>query len=242
MRQLKFAIRMLLKTPFVTTVAVLSLGLGIGANTAIFALFNQILMRPLPVTAPEALVNLGAPGSKNGSTSCNHSGDCDQVFSYPMFLDLSRQQQVFTGIAAHWLFGANVGYQDQTLSADGAEVSGSYFGVLGLQPALGRLIAPEDTATPGGATVAVLSEDYWTTRFKRDTGVLGRAIVINGQPLSVVGVAPHGFDGTTPGTRVKVFVPITLRATMEPPFSGFDDRTNYWAYLFARLKPGVSIE
>jgi predicted permease len=242
MRQLTFAVRMLLKTPFVTTVAVLSLGLGIGANTAIFALFNQILVRPLPVAAPGELVNLGAPGLKNGSNSCNNSGNCDQVFSYPMFLDLARQQQVFTGLAAHRIFGANVGYQDQTLPVDGAEVSGSYFGVLGLQPALGRLIAPEDTATVGGAAVVVLSEDYWTTRFKRDAGVLGRSIVVNGQPLAIVGVAPRGFDGTTPGTRAKVFVPITLRSGMEPPFAGFDDRTNYWAYLFARLKPGVSIE
>jgi predicted permease len=242
MRQLTLAVRMLLKTPFVTTVAVLSLGLGIGANTAIFALFNQILVRPLPVAAPGDLVSLGAPGLKNGSNSCNNSGNCDQVFSYPMFLDLARQQQVFTGLAAHRIFDANVGYQDQTLTVDGVEVSGSYFGVLGLQPALGRLITPEDTATVGGAAVAVLSEDYWTTRFKQDAGVLGRALVVNGQPLTIVGVAPRGFDGTTPGTRAKIFVPITLRTGMEPPFAGFDSRTNYWAYLFARLKPGVSIE
>src|SRR5262245_34302256 len=111
MRHLSFAVRMLLKTPFVTGVAVLSLGLGIGANTAIFARFNQILMRPLPVEAPEALVNLAAPGPKNGSNSCNNSGNCDVVFSYPMFLDLAqdKDQQVFSGIAAHRLFGANVG-------------------------------------------------------------------------------------------------------------------------------------
>src|SRR5215470_9307742 len=165
MRQLSFAVRMLLKSPFVTTVAVLSLGLGIGANTAIFALFNQILLRPLPVEQPEALVNLAAPGVKNGSTSCNNSGDCDAVFSYPMFLGLARDQQVFTGIAAHRLFGANVGYDNQTVPVDGIEVSGSYFTVLGLKPALGRLITLEDTATAGAAPVAVLSEDYWVTRF-----------------------------------------------------------------------------
>jgi putative ABC transport system permease protein len=242
MRQLRVAVRTLLKTPFVTTVAVLSLGLGIGANTAIFSLFNQILLRPLPVDAPEQLVNLGAPGLKNGSTSCNDSGDCDAVFSYPMFLDLSRQQQVFTGIAAHWLFDANVGYARETLMVDGAEVSGSYFGVLGLQPALGRLIAPADTDTVGGTPVAVLSYDYWNTRFAHDAGVVGQQMVVNGQSLTVVGVAPPGFDGTTRGTRVKVFVPITLRGLMEPPFSGFDDRTNYWAYLFARIEPGVTID
>ena len=242
MRQLSFAFRMLRKAPFVTTVAVLSLGLGIGANTAIFALFNQILLRPLPVDSPEALVNLGAPGVKNGSNSCNNSGDCDVVFSYPMFLDLARDQQVFTGIAAHRIFAANVGYDNQTLPVDGIEVSGGYFNVLGLTPAIGRLIAPEDAETAGGAPVAVLSEDYWVTRFKQDANVLGKTLVVNGQPLTVVGVAPHAFDGTTRGTRAKLFVPITLRATMEPPFTGFEDRQNYWAYLFARLKPGVSIE
>jgi predicted permease len=240
-RQLSFAVRMLRKTPFVTTVAVLSLGLGIGANTR-FCAVQPILLRPLAVESPEALVNLGAPGVKNGSNSCNNSGDCDAVFSYPMFLDLARDQQVFTGIAAHRIFAANVGYDNQTLPVDGVEVSGSYFNVLGLTPALGRLIAPEDAATAGGAPVAVLSEDYWVTRFKQDANVLGKTLVLNGQPLTVVGVAPRGFDGTTRGTRAKLFVPITLRATMEPPFTGFEDRQNYWAYLFARLKPGVSME
>src|SRR5690349_1404172 len=197
MRQLTFAARMLMKTPFVTAVAVLSLGLGIGANTAIFALFNQILLRPLPVAAPNELVNLAAPGMKNGSTACNNSGDCDAVFSYPMYLDLQREQQSFTGIAAHRIFGANIGYEGQTLLVDGILVSGNYFDVLGLRPLQGRLIQPDDTATVGGEQVAVLSEDYWVSRFKADTNVVGKTIVINGQPLSVVGVAPHGFDGTT---------------------------------------------
>src|SRR6185436_19925236 len=103
MRQLTFALRMLWKTPFVSAVAILSLGLGIGANTAIFTMFNQVLMQPLPVARPSELVNLAAPGPKSGSTSCNNSGDCDAVFSYPMYLDLAREQQAFTGIAAHRL-------------------------------------------------------------------------------------------------------------------------------------------
>ena len=242
MRQITFAVRMLRKTPFVTLVAVLSLGLGIGANTAIFSLFNQILMRPLPVTSPEALVNLGAPGPKSGSQSCNNSGDCDAVFSYPMYLDLSGAADVFTGIAAHRGFGANVGYRDDTRPTEGIQVSGNYFSVLGLQPALGRLIAPADTGTVGGAPVAVLSHDYWQTRFEGSPGILGQSLVVNGQSLTVVGVAPEGFDGTTRGTRAGIFVPITLRGQMEPPFDGFDDRRNYWAYLFARLAPGVTLE
>src|SRR4051794_39889396 len=114
MSNLKFALRTLFKTPFVTVVAILSLALGIGANAAIFSLFNQILLRPLPVPEPDRLVNLGAPGPKPGSNSCNQAGGCDQVFSYPMFRDLERVQTPFTGIAAHETFGANIAAREQT--------------------------------------------------------------------------------------------------------------------------------
>ena len=242
MKQIAFAIRMLWKTPFVSAVAILSLGLGIGANTAIFTMFNQVLLQPLPVERPSELVNLASPGPKSGSTSCNNSGDCDAVFSYPMYLDLARDQQVFTGIAAHRLFSTNVGYDNTTLPEDSAEVSGNYFEVLGLQPARGRLLSAADTAAAGGAAVAVLSYDYWTTRFNRDPDIVGRTLVVNGHSLGVVGVAPPSFDGTTRGTRVKVFVPITLKTLMEPQYEGLDQRNGYWAYLFARLKPGVSVD
>src|SRR6185369_13321335 len=107
MRHLKLAFRTLFKTPFVTAVAVTSLALGIGANAAIFSVFDEMLLRPLPVREPEQLVNLAAPGPKPGSQSCNQAGDCDVVFSYPMFRDLEKQQAVFTGIAAHRVFDAN---------------------------------------------------------------------------------------------------------------------------------------
>ena len=171
MRDLALAIRMLRKTPFVTVVAVLSLGLGIGANTAIFSLFDVVLMQPLPVEMPEQLVNLGAPGPKSGSTSSNNSGDSDAVFSYPMFRDLERDQQVFTGIAAHRIFGANVGYNDVTQPGDGAEVSGSYFSVLGVRPALGRLITPEDDRVVGESAVVVRT----TTGCRASIGIRGRS-------------------------------------------------------------------
>ena len=115
MRHLKLAVRMLLKTPFVTAVAILSLALGIGANAAIFSLFDQILLRPLPVSQPNGLVNLGAPGPKPGSQSCSQAGDCEAVFSYPMFRDLERLQTVFTGVAAHRGFGANLTVQNEPL-------------------------------------------------------------------------------------------------------------------------------
>jgi predicted permease len=242
MLNVKFALRTLFKTPFVTIIAIISLALGIGANAAIFSLFDQMLLRPLPVREPERLVNLGAPGPKPGSNSCNNAGGCDVVFSYQMFRDLERVQTVFTGIAAHRTFGANLASRGQTSSGEGMLVSGSYFPVLGLQPALGRLLGPDDDRVIGESHVAVLSYAWWQSRFGLDPSVLNDTLIINGRSMTIVGVAPRGFDGTTLGTRPQVFVPITMREFMQPGFKGFDRRQSYWAYLFARLKPDVTID
>jgi predicted permease len=244
MRQLTLAFRTLFRTPFVTIVAILSLALGIGANTAIFSLFHELIMRPLPVAAPGELVNLSAPGPKPGSTSCGQAGNCEQVFSYPMFRDLERAQDVFSGVAAHVLFGANFAYDGETINGLGLLVSGSYFPTLGLAPALGRLFAPADDHAIGEPHAVVLSHAYWARRFASSPHVLGQTIIVNGQSMTIIGVAPSGFDGTTTtlGNRPLVFVPITMRRVMQPTFDGFENRRNYWAYLFARLKPGVSIE
>jgi predicted permease len=242
MMNLKLAFRTLFRSPFVALIAIVSLGLGIGANAAIFSLYNQLLLRPLPAHEPFQLVNLANPGPKPGSQSCNNAGDCDEVFSYPMFRDLERVQTAWTGIAAHRLFGANLAYRGQTASGEGMLVSGSYFPVLGIQPALGRLLGPDDDRVIGEPLVGVLSHAYWRSRFNENPGVINDVLVVNGQHLTIVGVAPRGFDGTTVGSRPQVFVPITLRGQMSPGFKGFDNRRSYWAYLFARLKPGVSIE
>ena len=242
MSSLKFALRTLFKTPFVTIIAIVSLALGIGANAAIFSCFNQMLLEALTVPQPAQLVNLAAPGPKPGSQSCNQAGDCDVVFSYAMFRDLQKVQTVFTGIAAHRLFGANLAYQGQTMNGDGVLVSGNYFQVLQVQPALGRLFDSNDDRLVGEAQVVVLSHAYWTTRFAADPGVLNQGLIVNGQTLTIVGVAPQGFDGTTLGTKPQVFVPITLRGTMNPGFNQWANRQTYWAYLFARLRPGVSID
>jgi predicted permease len=242
MVNLKLAFRTLFKTPFVTLVAVLSLALGIGANAAIFSLFDQMLLRPLPVSRPDRLVNLGAPGPKPGSTSCGQAGDCDEVFSYPMFRDLQKAQTDFSGIAGHVATGVNVAYHRQTLTGQGMLVSGSYFPVLGIKPALGRLLTPNDDRTVGANSVAVLGYDFWANQLGSDPGVLDQQIVINGQSMTIVGVAPEGFEGTTLGVRPMVFVPISMRALVNPGWRGFENRQSYWIYLFARLKPGVSIE
>ena len=242
MPNIRLALRTLFKSPFVTMVAIISLALGIGANSAIFSLFDQMLLRPLPVPAPNELVNFQSPGPKPGSQSCSQAGSCDEIFSYPMFRDLEAAQASFTGIAAHRNFGGSIGYQGTSLSGEGLLVSGSYFPVLGLTPALGRLFTPEDDKTIGSHFVVVLSHDYWRTRFSTNPNVLNETLIVNGQAMTIVGVAPRGFAGTTLGNNPDIFVPITMRGLMQPGFTGFQNRRQYWAYLFARLKPGVSIE
>ena len=165
MRNLKLAFRTLFKTPFVAVVAILSLALGIGANAAIFSLFDELLLQPLPVTDPARLANFKAPGPQYGSNSCNDAGDCDEVFSYPMLRDLQKANTAFSGIAGHFLLGVSIAMSGQTpVSGRGLYVTGNYFSVLGLRPALGRLFTPRDDETIGGNYVAVLSYPYWETQ------------------------------------------------------------------------------
>jgi predicted permease len=242
MRSLRLAFRTLFRTPFVTTIAVLSLALGIGANAAIFSLFDQILLRPLPVREPDRLVNLGAPGPKPGSQSCGQAGDCDVVFSYRMFRDLEQRQTVFTGVAAHDRLGVSVVYKDQPLTGDGMYVSGSYFPTLGVRPALGRLLTESDDQSIGTNFVTVLSYAYWQSRLGGDRDVLGKSIIVNGQALTIVGVAAEGFEGTTLGVKPLVYVPISMRGLLTIGFREFENRRSYWIYLFARLKPGVTLQ
>ena len=241
MRSLTFAIRSLFRTPFITATAIVSLALGIGATAGIFSVFHQVLLQSLAVPDPSALVNLSAPGPKPGFGSCGRAGDCDVVFSYAMFRDLQKIQTIFTDIAAHVGFGANLAYEGQTSSGGGLLVSGSYFPVLELQPALGRLLNSNDDKLVGESRVVMLSYNYWSSRYGLDPTILNKQIIVNGQSLTIVGVAPKGFDGTTIGMRPAMFVPITLRSVLDAD-TGWSLRTDYWAYLFARLRPGVTID
>jgi predicted permease len=238
----KLAFRTLFKSPFVTAVAILSLALGIGANAAIYSLFDEILLRPLPVREPERLVYLRSEGPKQGMTSCNQAGDCDDVFSYAMLRDLEQKQTVFTGLAGHFIFGVNLAYRGQTLNSQGVFVSGSYFPTLGLRPALGRLLTPADDQTVGSHFVTVLSHSYWESQLGSNPAVLNDKIIINGHPMTIVGVAPKGFEGTTLGTKPKVYVPASMRGLMNPGWNHFANRKAYWIYVFGRLKPGVSVQ
>ena len=242
MHNLRFALRTLRQTPIVSLVAILSLAFGIGANTAIFSLFEQVLLRALPAPNPAELVNLTANGPRGGSNSTNNAGNSESIFSYPMFRDLEHGQTVFRGIAAHRSFGANLAYQGNSSSAQGSFVSGSYFPILGLRPALGRLLAPTDDEIPGAHRLVVLSHAYWTERFSQNNQILNQALLVNGVPLLIVGVAPRDFRGTTLGASPEIFVPISLRETLTPGWKGLTNRRNYWIYLFARLQPGITLE
>jgi predicted permease len=240
--KLRLAVRSLFKNPFVTIIAILSLGLGIGANAAIFSLFDQILLRNVPIREPERLVNLSSPGPRGqANVSCDFIGSCDAVFTYPMFRDLQEAQVSFTGIAAHVLRTAHLSYEKQTQSGFALFVSGSYFPVLGLRPALGRLIEPSDEQAPGEARVVVLSYNYWRSRFNESPAVLNQSLIVNGQPMTIVGVAPEGFNGTIVGMTPNVFLPITMYGAGST-ISPLTQRRNYFLYLFARLKPGVSTD
>ena len=244
-QDLRFALRGLQRSPGFTVTAVLCLALGIGANAATFSMFDELILRSLPVAEPERLVNFAVPGPRGGTDNCNEAGPCSEVVSYPMFRDLERAQGVFTGLAAHRTFLANIASDGGAIFGEAVIVSGSYFPVLGLRPALGRLLGPIDDGAIGTPQVAVVSHDYWMTHFQGSETILGKRLVVNNQPLTIVGVAPRGFAGTTLGMQPAVFVPVTMAPTVNPmigPRDGMDNRKQYWLYLFARLRPDVSIE
>lgn len=159
-----------------------------------------------------------------------------------MYRNLERLQTVFTGIAAHRGFGANLAYQGNSSAAQGHFVSGSYFAILGLRPALARLLASADDETPGAHRLVVLSHAYWTEKFSQNTQILNQVLLVNGVPLTIVGVAPRDFSSTTLGSAPQIFARISLRETLTPGWKGLTYCRNYWIYTFARLKPGVALE
>lgn len=241
MRDLRHAFRTLRTTPFVNTIAILSLALGIGANSAIYSLFDQILLRPLPVASPQELVNLKLPGPIQGSDSCNQSG-CGEgiIWSYPMFRDLERTQTVLAGIAGHRIFGASIALGDEPTVGEGVWVTGGYFSTLGLQPVVGRLLQPADNEPGRDNMVAVLGHRFWMERFGGARDALGQLVRLNGRAYTVVGVAPEGFEGTTLGSRPLVYVPMQSR-TWVGSYSGLTERRDYWVYVFGRRKVGTSL-
>ncbi|HYJ94645.1 MAG TPA: ABC transporter permease, partial [Vicinamibacterales bacterium] len=226
------------------TVAVLSLALGIGVNTAIFSVFERLLLRRLPVPAAGQIVNVTSPGPKPGSRSTSNSGRVEAVFSYPLFRDLEQLEVGGLRLAGHRDVSANLAFNGQTSEAKGLLVSGHYFSALGVTPALGRLLGPEDDRVPGAHAVVVLSHDYWTTRFGADPGVVGKTLVVNGEPMTIVGVAHEDFAGTTMLDRPQVFLPLMMaqRSFPDSSWNGMTARNNHWLYIFGRLQAGVTRE
>ena len=242
MRDLRYAVRNLRTTPFVNAVAILSLALGIGANAAIYSLFEQILLRPLPVAAPHELVNLNLPGPIQGNDSCNQSGCGDGIiWSYPMLRDLEKSPAALAGIAGHRIFGASIALGDEPTVGEGAWVTGGYFTTLGLRPALGRLLQPADNEPSADNMVAVVAHRFWRDRLGGKPDAIGQPLKLNGRAYTIVGVAPDGFDGTTLGARPLVYVPMQSRVYVGT-YKGLENRRDYWVYVFGRRKPGVSME
>ena len=245
-RDLRVAIRGLRRSPALVATVVLSLALGIGANAAIFSLFQQLLLRPLPVPHPEQLVKLVAKGPRDGAKSCGEVGDCDETFTYPMFRELERARTGLTGIAAHLPIDVSMTFGGQPSHERATLVSGAYFKVLGIRPALGRLLEPSDDEALGAHPVAVLSYRYWESRLGKDPGVLNRTVNVNGQPFTVVGVASPDFDGATVGVRPAVFVPLAMTREIGQSIPGMQsfetNRRRYWLFLFGRVAPGGSVE
>ena len=239
LQDLRYGARMLLKNPGFTVIAVLTLALGIGANTAIFSLTDQILLRRLPVERPEELVVLRSPGPKGGHVWSD--GDDAASFPYPMYKDLrDRGANVFSGLLARFAIPLSVAGAGQTERADGELVSGNYFEILGVRPALGRVFSQEDDRAPGAHQVVVLSHAYWTRRFGADPAILNKSLTVNGNPMTVIGVSREGFRGVQVGQTPDVFIPMMMKAQMIPNSRGLDDRRDYWLAIMGRLKPGMS--
>jgi predicted permease len=243
LNDVRYCLRGFARRPLFAVVVVVTLALGLSVNAAIYSFYDQMLVREVPVAAPHELVNLAAPGPKEGTPSCGAIGNCEEVFSYPMFRDLERLSSLpFAGLAAHRDTNVNIAIDGQTVAGTGLLVSGSYFPLLGLKPAIGRLLDANDDRVDGEASAVVLSHAYWESAFAENPGVVGRELVVNGKPLTIVGIAPRGFSGTTVSLRPQVFLPITFSWRDSPVFPNHTNRKSYWTYLFARLKPGVSLE
>jgi putative ABC transport system permease protein len=258
-RDLQYACRGLVRSPLFTSVALLSIALGIGANTAIFTLVDEVLLRRLPVKQPEQLVLFNGARNHYGSNSGGN------MLSFPMYEDFrddfvdrgpapalpriglavtnsARPTPIFSGLFARRAIAMNVGVEGQTERVPGELVSGTYFQVLGVGAAMGRVITPDDDRERGGSPVAVLSYDYWRTRFGADPRIVGQPITINSQTLTIIGVSQAGFDGVDIGYVPSVRVPVLMKAQMTPNWDDVDNRRSRWVNVFGRLKPGVTIE
>src|SRR3984957_17406592 len=240
-QDLRYAVRQLRKSPGFTAVAVVTLALGIGANTAIFTVVNGLLLKMLPVREPQQLVVIGDPahvGSRSNGTPRT------DVFSYPLYKEFRDRNSVFTGICAaasdhHIEVDAGQGEApDEKIT--GRMVSGNYFSVLGLEPAAGRLFSDADDTAEGANPVVILGYEYWQRKFALAPAIIGKDIRLNGFPFTVVGVASAGFDGDIVGERMSLFVPLSMQPQIIRGRHWRNSGNNSWLSLIGRLKSGIS--
>ena len=239
-QHIRFALRQLRQNPGFSLAAVLSLALGIGANTAIFTMLDRVLLRPLPVPHPEQLVRLNWEGPHY---AINMGGDS---LSYPAYRDFRDRNQVFSGVICRFRVRLSVAYPGRTELLDGELVSGNYFDVLGVGAPIGRVFIPQDDRVPGGHPLAVLSYAYWNSRFHGDPNIVGRVITVDGLPLTIIGVAQSSFNGVELGYSPRIWIPIAMKEQMTQGFFAdyfnLDNRRAFWLQVFARLRPGVTPE
>jgi predicted permease len=232
----RYAFRILAKNPGFAAVAVLSLALGIGANTAIFTLVDYVILRSLPVRAPEQLAVIARNPEKPSPS-----------FNYPDYVYIRDHNQSYSGVIASNGGSNAMAFAvpgEKGTSAEvvaGAHVSGNYFEVLGVGAAIGRVFTSADNQTEGAHPYVILSYDFWQRRFGGDKAVLGRSITLNGARFTIVGVAPRGFHGISVGTSTDLFLPIMMMPTVNPPARGWNTRHWWWLTVTARLKPGATL-
>lgn len=235
----RLALRGFLRNPLFAGVAIVSLALGIGANSAIFTLLDQVLLRKLPAAAPERLVMLYQEGPHNGSNLGA------RMHAYPLYQDLQARAEPLEEVICRRIVPASISLGAETERVAAELVSGNYFTMLGVKPALGRVFnSQEDDRVYAGHPVVVLSYDYWVRRFARDTSVIGRKIRVNDAPMTIVGVSAAGFFGFDPAASPQIRVPIQMKPALMPEqgWVHMDDRRSRWVQVFARLKPGYTVE
>ncbi len=239
MQDLQFALRQMRRSPGFLLTAVLTLALGVGANTAVYSLLDQALLRSLPVRAPEQLVVLSAPGKAwEGHTGDRGAGE-DKSFSNPMYRDLRDQAKVFDGLIATGSTSVGIAHDRASETGEAELVSGNYFSVLGVTPALGRLLSPADDAAPGARPVAVLSHQYWAAHMGANPNVVGRTIALDGHSFEVIGVAPVNFQSAVWGETPDLFVPMAMLDTVIPgKGKRLTDHTDRWMNVIGRLHAG----